>query len=201
MYQRVHFQRISLIFLLVGILTLCVACGSNSEKYKTTTTEDYTILLPCNWSISHESENSLAPDLQFSKSKQQIGGLQVLQYDKEEPINSLFGNHVSRTLYIKDLSDTRIPVKQSLLERNWNENDQSYISYELHVYFIPTNKISKYNHEVAYDLYLDTGKIKESDHTELSNLNEKQAEDQIWKITDLNQDEFNKIVENFRLKV
>lgn len=199
--KQVYFQRISLIFLLGVILIPCAACSSNPGKYKTTTTEDYTILLPVSWSVLHGSENSAAPSLQFSNSKQQIGRFQVLPYDKEYPVNSLFGNHVSRILFTKDLSGTKIPVKQSLLERNWNENKQSYISYELHVYFIPANKITKYDHEVAYDFYLDTGKIKESQHPELLNLNEKQAEEHIWQITDLSQDALDKIVDSFRLKI
>lgn len=175
------------ILLLLGVLfALSAACNTSSPNLQIIQTSDYHISVSKAWKSTQEGQNNnSAPELHFSNNGQLIGGIQVLRYDPKEPLESqsLFGNHVSRVLRTEDLTGTTIPAKQVFFERSWQENNQSFISYELHVYYMPGSKVSKYGHEITYDLYLDTGKIDTQKNPDLTELDAKQAKEKIWKIT------------------
>lgn len=193
-------SRSAAIFLAGVLLLLCAACAARPAETRTVQTPDYSVSVPKDW----ETPGTDAPELTFSRGDRQIGGVRVLRYVPGESFDSqsssLFGNHVSRILDTEALTGTELPAQQALLQRNWNENSHAFVSYELHVYYLPGDKVLVDGGQIAYDLYLDTGRIDTAESPDLTELSAEQAKKKLWELAGLSEESFRSIVESFRLK-
>lgn len=192
-------SRSAAIFLAGVLLLLCAACAARPEP-RTVRTPDYSVSVPGDW----EAPDADAPELNFSKGGRQIGGVRVLRCVPGESFDSqsssLFGNHVSRVLDTRALTGAELPARQVLLQRNWNENSHAFVSYELHVYYLPGGKVLVDGGQIAYDLYLDTGKIDTAESPDPTELSAEQAREKLLGLAGLDEEAFRSIVESFRLE-
>lgn len=144
---------------LIGFLIifsfLLIACSTNSsssKEYKTIETDLYKLSIP----TSIEAEKIAGSALLFRRAKKNIGGLDILGYNPDQPLSQLEPNH-SKVLLSEKLQGFSYEVWQENLELTQPaaSGDKSIIA-QTHIYFVFKDK------KIAFDLYFYTKEIAEN---------------------------------------
>lgn len=193
---------IGFLLLFVGLAAICActSCSKKQESLYALKTSDYSISLPKNWTVKRDStEKKDSPSFHILNKDVAIGGVDILSYDPATSIEPLFGNHVAGILEKKDLNTSKTPAKQSLIERNWNEDRHAYVDYELHTYFIPPNGAKRYGQGIAYDFSLNSGYIDQIAKPEMASLKTDEAKKLIFDRAGIDEQTYDAAVKSFLL--
>lgn len=119
--------------------------------------ESYEITVPSDWSVKKLPGESLA----FVKDNREIGGMQILTYDENEPIAQLYPNH-SDIKYSKDVEGLNSAIQAEMIITPPAAAMSDRYEKQLHIYMIMKEN------GIAYDLWFDSSLIEEKTVKEIA---------------------------------
>lgn len=132
------------------------ALQNSSVEMRKVHTTDYEIEIPHSWDSAQVPVGQIdSSSLSFHFGGNEIGGIDVMNYDSGQPISQFQGNH-AETLSSKKLAGLRYPTEETVIRRTQPAaaKDSSYTD-ELHIYILPGGS------RIAYDLEFNSAKVKE----------------------------------------